>query len=226
MRTLATEIQEIIADSPLLEEGLARGIINLSALARELQPQLEHRLGREVGPGTVMMALRRAQPDVRRHNAELGVPRRLGDLTVRSHLAELTYRTSPETLACQQALLRRARNLGSHFLTFTQGVYETTIITSAGLVPMVEKAFGGEERVVLLDDLAAVVIQLPVEVVHRPGVHYSLLKQLAWHGINVVEVVSTYTELTVVFARQDVDRAFSVLMEYLAPSAGPASKRR
>ena len=218
MRSLATEIQDIIATSPLLEEGLAQGIINLSALARQLLPQLEHRLNREVSEGTVMMALRRAQPAASRRTANLDAPRqRLGDLTVRSNLAELTYRTSPETLACQQALLRRAKNLGRHFMTFTQGLFETTIITSAGLVPTVEKAFTGEERIVLLEDLAAVVIRLPVETVHQPGVHYGLLKQLAWHGLNVVEVVSTYTELTVVFARADVDRAFSVLMEYLAP---------
>ena len=116
--------------------------------------------------------------------------------------------------------MRNARNLGSHFLTFTQGLFETTIITSTPLVPAVEKAFAAEQRIARLDDLAAVVIRLPADSVHQPGVHYSLLKQLAWHGLNVVEVVSTYTELTVVFARQDVDRAFSVLMEYLAPVAG------
>ena len=105
MRTLASEVQAIIAESPFLEEGLARGIVNLSALARQLLPELERKLGREVGAGTVMMALRRAQPAARRQSASLaGGRRRLGDLTVRSGLAELTYRTSAETLACQQVL--------------------------------------------------------------------------------------------------------------------------
>ncbi|MBI3366167.1 hypothetical protein HY041_00875 [Candidatus Roizmanbacteria bacterium] len=38
-----------------------------------------------------------------------------------------------------------------------------------------------------------------------------LLKSLAWMGINVIEVVSSYTELTIVLENKDVDRAFSVL---------------
>ena len=48
------------------------------------------------------------------------------------------------------------------------------------------------------------------------GVHYTLLKQLAWHDINLVEAVSTYSEFTIVLRRDVVDRAFSVLMEFLA----------
>jgi hypothetical protein len=218
MSSLADEIRDIIAGSPLVEEGLAQGIINLSALARRLQPELETRLKKSVEPGTIMMALRRAQPAIRRRSRSTGSARhRIGDLTVRSNLAELTYRSSSETLACLQALLHRAKDLGSHFMTFTQGLFETTIVTSAGLVGTVEEAFADEELIVRLEDLAAVVIRLPEETVHQPGVHYGLLKQLAWNGLNVVEVVSTYTELTVVFARADVDRAFSVLMHYLSP---------
>lgn len=34
-------VQSIIQKSPLLEDGLARGIINYSALARDLRPQIE-----------------------------------------------------------------------------------------------------------------------------------------------------------------------------------------
>ena len=41
MRTISEEIQALIAESSFLEEGLARGIINCSALAREMQPRIE-----------------------------------------------------------------------------------------------------------------------------------------------------------------------------------------
>jgi len=42
-------------------------------------------------------------------------------------------------------------------------------------------------------------------------VHYSILKQLAWSNINVIEVVSTYTEFTVIIDNARIDTAFSVL---------------
>ena len=52
---------------------------------------------------------------------------------------------------------------------------------------------------------------------HHPGVHYTILKQLAWNDINLVEAVSTYSEFTIILERDVVDRAFSVLMNYLSP---------
>jgi hypothetical protein len=35
--------------------------------------------------------------------------------------------------------------------------------------------------------------------------------QLAWSGINVIEVVSTFTEFTVILKDKEVDLAFSAL---------------
>jgi hypothetical protein len=61
------------------------------------------------------------------------------------------------------------------------------------------------------------VIRLAPSTVRSPGVYYSILKQLAWRAINVVDVVSTYTEFTIVVEHADVDRAFAALRETVAP---------
>jgi hypothetical protein len=218
MKTISEEIRALIAESPFLEEGLARGIINCSALAREMQPRIESALMRDVSEGAVLMALKRAQPTLQARRRDLRpLLKQIGDLTVRSNLAEMTYRRSPRTLEKQGRLLGEIRDLGDQFITLTQGSMETTIITSASLVPTIEKVYRGEDLVARLDDLAAIVIRLPTESVDQPGVHYTLLKQLAWHDINLVEAVSTYSEFTIVLRRAVVDRAFTVLMEFLAP---------
>ncbi len=224
MRTVAAEIEQLVAESPFLEEGLARGIINVSALARELLPDLAARMQRPVSESAVMMALKRSLPGiVARQQGIKPILALMGDLTVRSNLVEFTYRKSPDTLAKQHALLEYLQDLGDQFITFTQGVFEMTIITSASLATRITEAFVGEKLVARLDGLAAIVIRLPAETVQTPGVHYMLLKQFAWHDINLVEVVSTYSELTLVMERGDVDRGFSVLLDFLG--SGRATRR-
>lgn len=44
----------------------------------------------------------------------------------------------------------------------------------------------------------------------------SILKILAWEGINVVEVVSTFSEFTIILEDEEVSRAFSLFKDSLS----------
>jgi hypothetical protein len=46
---------------------------------------------------------------------------------------------------------------------------------------------------------------------------YAILKRLAWQNLNVVDVVSTATEFTIVVSNEQVDQAFSALRRYFWP---------
>lgn len=218
MQTVADEIERIVMAYPFLEEGLSRGIINCSALAREIQPQVEKALFKDVSESAILMALKRLS--ARMAGRSMGfeaVLQELGDLTVRSNLTEFTFLRSDSIMEKQKKLLNRIEDTAQPFITFTQGVFEITIIVSAGLGEIVEETFFEEKLLSRLDDLSAIIIKLPAQTVSTPGVHYAILKQLAWQNINVVEVVSTYTEFTVVLDKRQVDLAFSVLMKFLSP---------
>jgi len=217
MITVAEEIEKIVTSSPFLEEGLRRGIINCSALAREIQPQVENALIKDVSESAILMALKRLSSRLAgKRISHESVLREMGDLTVRSNLSEFTFLKSGALMEKQKSLLDKISDGSDHFITFTQGVLESTIIVSAVLKKDVEKIFKKEKLISSLHDLSAIIIKLPVQSVSTPGVHYSILKQLAWKNINVVEVVSTYTEFTVVLEKRKVDLAFSVLINYLS----------
>ena len=218
MVTVAAVVEQIVRESSFLEEGLATGILNLSALARRMRPEVERALHKSASAASIMMALKRLSPRVAAKSAAtVKLLRQMRDLTVRSNLVEFTFRSSPTVLERQRELLHTMAKERDVFLTFTQGVYEVTLIASAKLAKRIEEVFASERLVSKLDGLSAIVISLPSRTVSVPGVHYTLLKQLAFHDLNVVEVVSTYRELTFVLAKDDVDRAFTVLTRFLWP---------
>ena len=213
MRTVADVVYEQIIKTPYLEGVLAEGLVNLSALARKLRPEVEDALMKPVTIGALVMALRRMEPRLRRWSSDgRGPLRHLRDLTVRSDLIELVFLHSEQLLACQGELLRAVRMRTHRFITFTQGVFEVNVILDAELAPIADRIFAGAEVLARLSGLSAITIRLDEESVNTPGVHYSILKQLAMRDINVIEVVSTYTELTIILEREQVDRAFSVFM--------------
>lgn len=211
MRSISDVLRAVILDSPLLEEGLASGIVNLSALARKIQPLVEGELQRDVSESAIVMALRRLSPEFE-ENAATPAGRFISDLTVRSGLSEFTFQRSSSLIECQGRLLAEAARQPDRFVTFAQGVVEVTAIVDAVLELDVERIFAGERCVARIGDLAAITVRLITENVHTPGVYYAILKQLALRGINAVEVVSTYTELSIILHQDLVDRAFSILL--------------
>ena len=218
MITIASAVQEIVRGSPVLEEGLASGILNLSAVARAIRPQVEALAHKSAAEGAVVVALSRLAPRLGPRAADARkVARHIRDLTVRSNITEYTFQNSAALLACQRRLLAEAHRVGDPFVTFTQGAHEMTVMVHGALEPLVERVFAGEKRLARLTRLAAVGIHHTPKVVGMPGVYYSILKQLMWGNINVVELVSTYTELILVLDTRDVDRAFTILKAYFWP---------
>ena len=62
MLTIPNAVEEVIKKKPFLEGALVEGLINLSALARQLKPEIEKKVGKEVNDSAVIMALNRLVP--------------------------------------------------------------------------------------------------------------------------------------------------------------------
>lgn len=211
MLRVSDVVEEEVRRAPFLEAALVDGIVNHSALARRLRPGVERRLLRKVSIAAVMMAVRRLEPEVaRRIGGRRSMPA-VGDLTVRSNLMEFTFRTSATLRASHRRFLGRLAHAPDGFVTYTQGVSQVMLIVSASLERAVEEAFAGESRVATLKNLSALVLRLAPTVVKTPGAYYRILKQLAWQDINVIDVVSTYTEFTIILDDGQVNAAFAAL---------------
>lgn len=211
MISIADALSDIIKSYPLIEEGLSKGIINYSAFAREVKPQIEKKLYKSVKEGAIVMALKRISEKLPKNGKKMHFS--LTDLTVRSNLSEFTFANSETLPEKQKELLNKIASQRDVLFTFTQGIRETTFIASSEITSDIKKIFAAEQMRANIDNLSSITIRLPVEHVYEPGVDYQILKQIAWENINIVEIVSTYTELTIIFDKKDVDRAFSILKD-------------
>lgn len=215
MITISQVVEEIINQTPFLEEALAKRIVNHSSLARLIRSEIEDKLYKTVKTGAIIMALRR-QANKRQLNPRIkkmfSAP---PDMIVRSNLIEFTFSNSDSLLAKHRKLLERTENQANYFFTITQGVFETGIIVSQELKQKIKDIFKEEKIVSELTNLSSITIKLPEENVTTPGVYYFILKALAWQNINIVEVISTYQEITLILASNEIDKAFSILKRSL-----------
>lgn len=215
MKTIQEAVEITIRKTPFIEEALNEKLINVSSLAREILPDVSKLLKKEVKVGAVMMAINRLSPvnelRIRKNIKKLALD--LGDVIVRSDLCDFTFKNTPSLLKEIAKILSKSADSNDYFLTVSQGIFETNIVTSKNLQPFVEDIFKSEVLINNVNDLASITIKLPKENLEQSGVYYFILKQFAWANIAVQEVISTTHEMTIVVKEKDVNETFSILMD-------------
>lgn len=212
MITIQSAVEEIVSKSPYLESALASGIVNSSALTRQIKKEIENRLLKDVHEGAVIVAINRLANNLKRKQSQIkSFSKNIGDIAVKSNLIEFTFVNSPTLIDRQRKLLEKISTQKGNFLTFTQSLYQTTLIANSVFEEEIKKNFREERLLSNFTKLSAVTLTLSEETVKTPGVYNFILNKLAWFGINVIEVVSSFTELNLIVEDTEVDRAFSVL---------------
>ena len=214
MRTVSELIQQELNRYPFLMEALSEGVINVSALARNLQPVISKAAGKEVKEGAIVMAINRL-PHGGLHFIQREIQafaRQLTDIRVRSNLLDYTYMNSESLIRAQAVLLSHVGEQPKSFCTYSQGVAETTIVISSGFENLMQELFRGETLIDLSRNLSAVSLMLPEANRSLYGIYYYILKDLAWQGINVVELISTSNEFTILVEDKDLDQTFSTMV--------------
>jgi len=132
---------------------------------------------------------------------------------VRSDLCDFTFKNTPSLLREIAKILTKSSENSDYFLTVSQGIFETNIVTSKNLRPFVEQIFEPETLINSVLDLASITIKLPKENQAQSGIYYFILKQLAWADIPLQEIISTTNEMTIVVKEEDINQTFAILMD-------------
>ena len=74
-----------------------------------------------------------------------------------------------------------------------------------------ETYFGNEVLIKKTDNLSSISIKLPEENISIPGVYYFMFQKMSWEGINIIEVISTSNEFTIVVNDKNVNDAFKIV---------------
>lgn len=206
-------LDRIISSRPFLEEALHEGLLNLSAVARNLKGELEEIVGKEVQTGAIVMALRRHVPgkllQLRLKNVER--VNRIRKITIRNGICSFTYTNFPGQMKYLQQLTKSFQDTEALFFTFSVGVFETSIFVHESASVVVQEIFAGKDCVAANKNLTCITLNLPDENAQSPGYYYAILKRIAWEGINIREVLSTTNEFSLMLDEKDVDQAFAVL---------------
>lgn len=203
-------VREIILSSETELTAMSRGVLNLSAYAKRIRSEVQRRARKPVEVGTIVVALSRFASTVKTEDPLLP-PVVVNNIAVKSGLAELAFWNTKENKARAAALYTNKQLAQADFLTITYGIGEISIFLPEDLVATALRGFRGEKPKLHLENLASLTVRFGEHYIETPNMYFALLRHIAVRRINIVELVSTFTELTFLVHQNDLTDLFQTI---------------
>ncbi len=204
--SITSQTQKYISEHPSVKDSLRKGIVNYSALAREICTRLQIK-----NFDAVLVACRRysgrvrSQPVQEKRITQLIKEARI-QLQNKMVIAIIEKPRDFERLYHLQKEIKRDK--GDFHLMEGQDV--VTVISNAEYESQIRAELRGK-LLKFLDDMAQITMVFDEKIETTPGVVSFVYGLLADHGVNVREEMSCWTDLIIMLAEEDAAKAMRVL---------------
>lgn len=210
MNKVSDIVRAIVFSSEPELTVLSRKALNLSAYAKRIQADVERRAMKPVQVGTIVVALSRLSAELTTEDPLL--PKvEMDSISVKSNLVEVAFNKTAENKLRAQRLYTAVEFAQADFLTVTYGAGEISIFAPISLSKPILKNFQPDKPKIHLENLAALTVQFGEQYIDTPNIYFALLRSLAVRKLNIVELISTYTELTFLVRHSDLDELFRLM---------------
>lgn len=213
MVTVSHIVGKIIKERPKLEEALSQGIVSFGNLAEKLKKDIEIELGKEVKHSAIVMALRRHSEKIDKFYREKSKSVDASEIIIKTRFCDITVIKSPSLISKLKEIYNLVHHEKGDMLNIIHASYEVGIIINERYRDKVLDILKKEKVVNIEDNLVLLTLRYPKEFLYTPGAIFTATRKLTWNDINIIELVSTLTELTFVINKKDVTRAYNALQE-------------
>lgn len=213
MIKISKTVEDIIKNDEVALSALENNLLNLTAYAKKIKKKVESHAKKPATGASIVIALSRFGKVLNKRE-DLMPKFYINDISIKAPLTEFTYE---KTIQNVQKLLNHYKVLefdSSEFFLVTQSTREITIIVEESKEHKITNIFGEGQEKAKLTNLTALWVSFDEKYVNTPNVLYALMRTLALKRINIVELVSTYTEIAFIVAQEDVEESFTVLRKY------------
>ncbi len=198
-KSLAKIVREILETKPYCKYGLEIGVVNYSALAKKIQNEVKDRIGRDVSHDAIAISIRRYAEGLKKTSVsrekELLKLLKNSHISIRNKIADITFKKGqlPENSATP-----------IHTLS---GTNVDVLIIDQNDIDKINMNNALEIRKNLVE--ISLITDSSVEGI--PGFVQYITGLLAENDINLVEVISCYTDKMLILEEKDAMTAYEIL---------------
>ncbi len=217
---ITRSVKAVVDNDMAFQDALQRGYANYSAMARMIKPTISTILGKDVSIDSIVTALKRIKSSYTIPSKGISSIIAESKVNVRTDVAKISIVKSKETIEKVSIPLKEYYD---SFISVSEGMKSVTMIFDDIILERMKTLFN-EYLLEYEDDLAAIIVESPEEIIKTPGCALVFYNQLARRKINIEDTISCYTDTIIVVKMDDVARAFNSLTELIVESRNIGKK--
>ena len=202
-------VRSAVESDGAIRSDLARGLINVRALARHIQRKARTAARQEISLDAIISAIRR-YPIQQSTTVYQNVGRLLQKLTMRNKIVDVAVLNSPEIPSALGKIASQIDYGRGEAFRVVAGVESIRLVLDEKNLDKLS-ILPKKKILKVVGNLAEVIISLSNAAERTPGVVATVTTELAMNGINMIEFMSCVPELILVVEEKDALRTYESL---------------
>ncbi|NOJ28416.1 MAG: hypothetical protein DA330_10440 [Nitrososphaera sp.] len=221
-KSITNTVKEIVNNDLSFQDSLQRDYCNISALARIIKPQIDQILSRDTSIESIITALKRSRQDYDVPERPIAAILAGSTVSVRTDVAKVSAKKSKKTV--DKVAKSLTQNVDK-FISVSESIMSITLVFDDVLLDDVKAMFTHDDILEVEDDLSAIIVHSPEEIIKTPGCAIAFYNQLARRHINIEDTVSCYTDTIMLVRMDQVGKAFNALTDLISNSRKMPKKK-
>ncbi len=213
MVTISHVVKKIIDARPALQDALIEDIVNYASLAEHLEPRVEAEIGEAVKKSAIIMALRRYSDTLEEKTQSTEVFKLSREIVMKTDICDVSILKTPSGYDKIKEIYSLVNYEKGETLNVIHGNQEITIVISQKHIDGLLFILSDEKVLNIERNLVSVSLNLSKDFLYTPGILSLATRKLAWENINILENISTMSELIFIISQKDAVRAYNAFQE-------------
>ena len=215
MVTVSHVVHKLVDERMFLREAITRGIASHGSIAKQLKPEIEEELGKEVYHFAIVAALRRYAEKVETRFKDIKFSADTSEVNVKTNIVDINVLRTPSLFDKLKRIYDIIDFEKGDILHIIYGGNSVTIVTNERYKDKLCQFLHDEKIHSIEENLVALSFTTRKILKNTLGIIYQITRNLVWENINIIEIISIDMEITFIVEKKDAVKGYKTLQRLI-----------
>jgi aspartokinase len=211
MVTISHVVNKLVNEKVYLYEAISKRIASYGSVAKQLKPEIEAEIGKEVEHSAIVTALRRYADKINFKFQDVKFNSNYAEVNLKTHIIDINVLKTQELFDKLKRFYDVVDFERGDILHIIYGRTHVAIVTNERYKEQILNLLQHQKIKKIEEGLVALSFTVGKTRIDKPGVLFQITRSLAWENINIIEIISVDLDVAFIIDKKDAIKGYNSL---------------